>query len=94
MAQVFLYRKGSGINDQQLQNLRRHGFVPVGVEHLSDAKVIDIAIPVPCETLDAVGRSALETISDCGVDWVGQKFAKSLSAILAANPATNKGYEG
>ena len=82
MARVFLYRKGSGINDQQLQNLRRNGFVPVGVEYMSDAKVIEPAPPVPREILDVIGRAALEEVAGCGIDWIGRSFAKRLAAIL------------
>ncbi len=89
MAQVFLYRKGSGINDKQLQNLRRHGFVPVGVQYLSDAKVMDIEVPVSRETLDAVGRAALKAVAVCGVASVSQNFTKALAAALSA--ATPKG---
>ncbi len=86
MAQVFIYRKGTGINEQQLQNLRRHGFVPVGVEHMSDARLLEAAIPMPAETLDAIGRAALSAIADAGVDWIGLKFAKNLNAALKATP--------
>lgn len=87
LAPIFIYRNGCGINSQQLQKLRREGYIPVGVDHTDDARLLPIPVPLAQGTLDAIGAAALITVADCSSDWVGKSFAKALAASLVRKKA-------
>lgn len=86
MAEIFLYRHGAGINPQQLQKLRRAGYIPVGVEFLSDAKVLEAPVPVSQANVDLILRAACIAIKHS--ESASKNFGRLLAELLTAEPAT------
>lgn len=93
MAEIFLYTHDAGINPQQLQKLRREGFIPVGVSCLSAAKVLPMPVPLRQANGDMILHAAALAIK--GWDSASKDFGRELSKLLiAANPqgASNANY--
>lgn len=86
MAEVFLYRREAGINPQQLQKLRREGFIPVGVEYLSDAKFLvpPVAASVSPSQLDLLLVAALKVFTG-GSDYTKARFGEAVARTLLAS---------
>lgn len=85
---IFLYRHGAGINPQQLQKLRREGFIPVGVKYMSDAKVLAASTAFPEIHTDililAAARAATRSAS------FAQYFGEEIAKLLIAQDAGSK----
>lgn len=62
MAQIFLYKHEAGINPQQLQKLRREGFIPIGVRYIDDVKLLDEPLPLSQATSDIILLAACRAI--------------------------------
>src|SRR5688500_11726373 len=79
MAEIFLYRHGANINPQQLQKLRRSGYICVGVKYLSDAKVLEVPLPVPIPQarMDLILRAACMGMT--GWDGASRDFGRALT---------------
>lgn len=85
MTEIFLYRHDAGINQQQLQKLRRGGYIPVGVNSLGDAKIESRLAPVSQAESTLIMQAAVDAIAECGIDVVARAFSKKLANALKGN---------
>lgn len=83
MAEIFLYRRDCGINPQQLQKLRREGFIPVGVEYLSDVNLLAAAPRVPQASIDLILLAASKAIVRNG-GYAAQYFGEEMAKLVIA----------
>ena len=82
---IFLYRADTDIPSAQLEALRRNGFIPVKVKHLSDVSVMAMPAPIPQGSLDLMLDAAAATfVQFSSTSDVAGTFGIELSKRLLA----------
>lgn len=77
---IFIYRHDTGISPQQLQKLRREGYIPVGVKNLGDVKIVEAPIMPEASLILLACARAMKRHGGSATQYLGEEIAKAIIA--------------